>query len=889
MARSTWLTLWLKWLPWKTDVLTRLPWLLPLSIGLHNLSNRIGRTLLTTLGIILGVAVVLAVDITNQSTLASIHLTLERAIGKAELQVVPWGDKETLPAELVDWVQDVPGVNVAAPDVHLRTFLANQSPGTQARWSATGVQLGRRFQLHGIDSDLDPQVRLYFLESGRMPDESHYEVITTQKHAQEHNLSLGDDLVLATNYGVERLEIVGLLRDEGVAVINSGDVGFTSVQVVQEMFDLGDELHEISVQVDPEIASQPAKLAELKDELERRLGEEARPVYPAARGDLVPRMLNAYQIGLSFFSVIAVFVGAFLIYNTFSMSIAERTKEIGMYRAIGMSRGQVLLMVLLEASLLGLIGASLGAVTGVWLSRGLLVVLGGFLEEAARLILVSRESLIKSVGTGIAVTLASALLPAIQAANTSPLEALRVQSRTAQRVRPAIWLAGVIMLFSGYSGLYYLKWRSQIMVSAGSSAIFMMMFGAVMILPLLVALLERSSRWLPRIIYGTEGALGSSNVRRAIFRTTLTIACLMVSLVMIIGIGTVSYTFEEDIQHWVNSALGGDVFVTAPDTLQSTFTNQLLSVPGIAAISPTRYLEVHVAPGTAERSESRRDRLVYTAIEPELFRSIGDMVFTTGKTEPEVNWQALEADRAIFISTVVANEYNLQPGDTLSLLTRRGVQDFFVAAITTDFSNQGFAITGTYTNLTRWFIESGVDRFTITTTPASSPQAVALEIETRYQERHNLEIQTAETIKSSVTGMMDQAFQLFDVLTLVGVVIGTLGVINTLTMNVLERRREIGALRSIGMTRFQVVKMVLAESLAMGVMGCIYGLGFGYLISKTFVFALNVLSSYDVDYLFTPQPYLVSALIAVGVSQIAAIGPSWRAVRENIIEAIKHE
>ena len=870
-------------------MLARSPWLLPLSLGLHNLRNRLGRTLLTTLGVILGVAVVLAVDITNQSTLASIHQTLERAVGKAELLVVPRAEEETLAAELVEWVQAVPGVKVAAPDVRLRTFLANGSANSPARWSGGGVQLSRRFELHGINPDLDPMVRLYELESGRMPIEKGYEVVTTLKHAQEHSLSLGDNLALATSYGVERLEIVGLLRDEGVAVINNGDVGFTSVLVAQEIFNLGAELHEISVQVDPEIASQPGKLADLKAELDLRLGEEGRAVYPAARGDVVPRMLNAYQIGLSFFSVIAVFVGAFLIYNTFSMSIVERTREIGMYRAIGMSRAQALLMVLLEACLLGMIGVSLGALAGVWLARGLLVVLSGFLAEAAQQILVTRESLIKSLGAGMVVTLASALLPAIQAANISPLEALRVQSRLSQRVRPAIWLAGIIMLFCGYAGLYYLKWRSQVIVVAGSASIFMLLFGAVLILPLLVIWLERTSRWLPLVIYGNEGAIGSSNVRRSISRTTLTIACLMVSLVMIIGIGTVTYTFEADIQHWVNSALGGDVFVNVPDTLPDTFTNQILNLSGVAAVSPARYLEVHLASASAERSESRRDRLLFTAIEPEAYRRIGDMVFTNGDKDPQASWQALEADRAIFISTVVATEFHLQPGDTLSLLTRRGEQDFQVAAITTDFSNQGYVVTGTYANLKRWFIDSGVDRLSILAKPASSPQAVAQEIEIRYGERYNLDIQTAETVKNGVTSVMDQAFQLFDVLALVGVVIGTLGVINTLTMNVIERQREIGALRSIGMTRSQVVRMVLAESLAMGVMGLIYGLGFGYLIGKAFVFGLNVLSSYNVDYLFTPQPYLVSALIAVGVSQIAAIGPSWRAARLNIIEAIQHE
>jgi putative ABC transport system permease protein len=847
------------------------------------------RTLLTMLGIVLGVAVVLAIDITNQSTLSSISQTLERAVGKAELLIVPAAEEDTLDQVLIDWVQEIDGVQLAAPDVHIYTFLADESPGSELRWSGKGIQVGRMFEMHGINSTLDPQVRLYYLAAGRMPAQERYEVVISMKYADEKRLALGDDLVLATPNGEESLEIVGLLQDEGIAALNAGKVGFASVEVVQELFNLGAVLHEISVQVKPEVANNPAMLAEVKDKLANRLENRAQPIYPSARGDVVPRMLNTYQIGLTFFSVISIFVGAFLIYNTFSMSVAERTKEIGMFRAIGMSRIQILLIVMLEATFLGLFGSILGVYAGVWLARGLLAILGGFLAEASQLIEVSWESMVKSTGIGIGVTLCSALIPANLAANISPLEALRVRSRSATRIPASIWLAGITMLIAGYSGIYYLKWREQVLIPAGSTAIFMLMLGAVLILPLLVPTLERSSRWLSMILYGKEGVLGSSNVQRSVFRTTLTVACLMVSLVMIIGIGTISYTFEEDIQLWINSALGGDVFVIAPDTMQNNFINQLQTVPGIEAISPSRFLEVRVAPSSAALSKNQRDKLIFTAVEPKAFRRIGDMVFITGKSNPDGNWLELEQERTVFVSSVVAEEFGLKLGETLDLQTRRGMQSFRVVAIITDFSSQGYVVVGTFANLERWFSESGVDRFTIKVKEGIDTEDVAREIELRFKDRHNLDIQTAETIKSSVESMLEQAFQLFDVLSLVGVIIGTLGVVNTLTMNVLERTREIGALRSIGMTKSQVLRMVLAESLAMGALGCVFGLIFGYLISLVFVRALVVLTSYDVEYLFTPRPYLLSAIIALGVSQIAAIGPAWRAARTNIITAIKHE
>ena len=136
---------------------------------------------------------------------------------------------------------------------------------------------------------------------------------------------------------------------------------------------------------------------------------------------------------------------------------------------------------------------------------------------------------------------------------------------------------------------------------------------------------------------------------------------------------------------------------------------------------------------------------------------------------------------------------------------------------------------------------------------------------------------------------MDQSFRLFDVLNLIGVIIGALGVINTLTMNVIERQREIGGLRSLGMKRRQVLRMVLAEALALGLMGGVYGVVIGYVIAQVIILGTNLMTGYDLVYRFTPKPYLIGAVIALVVVQAAAIYPARRAARVNIVEAIKHE
>jgi putative ABC transport system permease protein len=323
--------------------------------------------------------------------------------------------------------------------------------------------------------------------------------------------------------------------------------------------------------------------------------------------------------------------------------------------------------------------------------------------------------------------------------------------------------------------------------------------------------------------------------------------------------------------------------------MRASFGRQLAGVPGVEAVTPTRVLPVRIAPASLTLVEETGDNLIFNAIDPHSYRQVGDIEFAANQGDPQQNWARLEQGRAVFISNTMADRYHLQQGDTLSLLTARGAQPFTVAAEVMDFTGQGRVIYGTYTDLQRWFAEEGVDRFTIKVSAGVPVATVSDEIEARYKDRRHVSVQTTEAFKGSILDLVNQAFRLFDVLNLIGVIIGVIGVINTLTMNVLERQQEIGGLRSLGMIRSQVLRMVLAEALALGVMGGVYGLVFGYVLANVMILGLNLMVGYDLSYLFTPRPYLLGVLIALVVVQFAALSPARRAARVNIVEAIKHE
>ncbi|MFZ5808861.1 MAG: FtsX-like permease family protein [Chloroflexota bacterium] len=858
-------------------------------ISWRNLASRKIRALLTMLGVLLGVSVVLAIQVTNQTTIDSLRKVFDRASGSASLVVIPSAEKEELLKEdLLPTVQSVKGVQIAAPVLRTRTLPADEAQNWQIALSINGVASGNFFLLYGIDPLLDPQVRVYELTEGRMPQAGRYEIVLPAKYAEDKNLRLGNFLSLLTPAGTSRLKICGLLADEGVALINDGVVGFTPIKVVQDQYGLQGKFDEIALKVPPSISDKPAQLESLKKTLQQRLGARGDVVYPEARGEVVGQMLATYQLGLSFFSVIAIFVGAYLVYNTFSMTVAERIRETGMLRAIGMSRRQILLSVLIEALILSLLGSLLGIPIGLILARGLIIMTGNVITPTHGFLSINIQILSQALAVGIGVAVVAALQPAWRAANISPLDALRVRARPDQKARPILWISGFVLIFLGYILIYGFTWPENWIFTVGSLAVLFIFSGATLTIPLVIPFLESFTRTIAARLYQNEGAIGSANIRRSISRTALTVASLMVALTMIISITSVSNSFKKDMSAWIDSALGGDLYVRSAVPMRESFSSQLKSVPGVAAVTPTRVLSVRAAPESLP-ANVQENEFYFNAIEPETYRKIADLQFTSNQGNSEENWARFRKGNAVFISNVMADRYQLQQGDSLILLTHRGKHAFYIAGVVLDFTGQRGVIYGTYQDLHTFFAEQGADRFTLKVQDGYSVQQVADEIEKRYQKRRHISLQTTQDFKQGILDLVERSFNLFDVLGFIGVIIGGLGVINTLTMNVIERQREIGGLRSMGMTRKQVVRMILAEAMAHGVMGGIYGLLFGYLIAQVMILGMNLMIGYDLEYRFTAQPFLIGVLIALGIAQVAAYAPARRAAGVNIINAIKHE
>lgn len=855
-------------------------------LAVRSLIARPLRTLLTTFGIVLGVAVILSINITNTSTLDAITRLFSESSGKTNLVVTNADLSLGGFDEGIEYrIETVSGVDVAAPLLQIQTLIADDAARDEISLSFFGIVPGGLL-LYGIDPAQDSLVREYKLDLGEFlsPDRNELEIVLVKDFAEENKLQLGKTITVRTPSGNARLKIVGLIAKEGPGQLNNGSFGVIPLETAQKLFDRPNQLDQVDILAAPGDRS-PQKLDALKAALQDRLGTEYSVVYPATQGKRVAQMVSGYQMGLNIFSIISIFVGAFLIYNAFSMTVVERTREIGMLRTLGMTRWQIMKQILLEAVMLGLAGSAVGVGLGILLARGLIRITEVFLAQDVSQVNIPASAIVTSAGIGLVVTLFATAIPAWQAGRISPLEALRIRGNTDDTgaIRRGMRIGTAIMVLS-LGVIFLLRIPEPFGSRINNMAVLGMMLGGALLIPVSVGVWERFTRPWVRQLYGREGQLGSRNIERSRWRTALTVAALMIGVAMILSIRAVTIAFDHDIRSWIDVYIGGDLFVFSSIPMRNDLQAKIAAVPGVEAVTPIRYLDIkRIKPG------GEAEPLALTAVDPASYQQVTSFAFTSNQGDPAQLMAQLAQGDTIFVSSVMSEKYGILQGDTLILKTRRGEREFKVAAVVVDYYNRGMVVQTSWRDLKRYFQVDEASAYLIKVEPGADETAVQQQIDKLYGRRRNLTIQSNQSLKSSALGLIDQTSSLFDVLAFIAMIVASLGVVNTMTMNVLERTRELGMLRSLGMTRWQMTKMILAEALLIGVIGGGLGMIFGLFQSRVVISTVNASAGYDLTYILPTQGILVSLVIALLVSQLAAIFPAVRAARLRIIEAIQFE
>jgi putative ABC transport system permease protein len=847
-------------------------------LSFRNLRARVQRTLLTAVGIVLGVGIVFGVLTLSNTMSGTFKELFTRAYGSADLTITAAGGSGGFDQKAVEEVRGYEGVESAAPRYSLSSSLILD---TGQKNSLPEV---RSMRLFGVEPQSAKLATGFELTNGHFP-RSGTELTLDGGSAKRSGLGIGDRVTVGTPEGPKELRLVGLLRIPGGSF---GGLAFGMVPLpfAQKAFDKQGQISGIAVE-----AAEGVSVSDLGERLNRRLGEGLQAERSETRTQEISGQLQGFKIALLFFAGTSLFVGAFLVFNALSMTILERTRELGMLRALGSTRAMIAHSVIVEAMLLGVIGSLLGVLFGYGMARGLVYLFGrAFLFEITSLVL-SPFALVSAIVVGIAVTVVAALYPAMKAGRVSPVEAMRARSAGAtaetRHSRVVSLLApvfGLALAGAGIPWIYYLAKNLSaslggLVYASGIAAIIAAFLGISLVIPILVRPLAALFSPVLRLLFGVEGRMAAANATRNRGRTALTASALMVGISLVVAFSALGGSLLGSIRDYLDGSLGSDYVV------QPTQQN---SDAGFSAELPEKIGRVQgVEKTTSIVSTFRQDGKKVDAVfgvdqnYPRIFR----VNYAAGGPDA---FSRLKNGDAL-VGKQLAHDRELVVGSRIELLGPKGGKKYRVEGILeNDLVGGGMGIYLSQEILASDFNETQSEFLAIKARPGSDREVLAHRIEAVLEDYPQFTLYSNAEWKAQIESDFNRQYVFFYAIMGVSVAVSAFGVVNTLSMSVFERTREIGILRAVGTTRLQIGRLIIDEGIVISLIGCLIGVALGSLLGYLFVQGSGA-GGFEIDFYYPKVPALAALLSGLFIGIFAGLLPARSAARKGIVEAVQYE
>ncbi len=825
------------------------------------------RSILTIIGIALGVGVLVAALVLNAGLDAAAQQSARDQLGRADIRVTAFLQSGLSPASIAA-MTTTPGVADVAPALERRTYPA---PDPHA-----GSGLPVPLTVIGVDPEADAALHDRPLASGSpLPANGGDAALVSDALARANGLAVGGSITLngSAESGPQTFRVSGILAPAPYDPDPAGRTIVVPLQAAQALFGTNAiDLVDVGV-------ARGSTIPAVTAALERRLSVE--PYALTTRDELTARLEAAtadFRITIALVAAVALFGGAFLIFNTLAMTVAERAREVGLLRAAGMTRRQVTTLMLITAGHLGVAGVALGVVVGV----GLAVAAtwwqaSGAGSLATREIVIPPQGLLLGALLGFGVTIAAALEPALRAARISPVAALtsRLEQTAVLRVRLR-WLT-LVFAVVGLAGIAL--WPSTAGGTTGivrPLAVFGLLLGVALAGPFLVGPLGALLGSIARPFLPTEERLNHSALVRDRSRTALTVGGLAVALAVLVALGGVAATTRRAATAWLSDVVPGDALLTSvrPVAIDEPQLADLAAVPGVVRLSPIGLFAVAVG----------GQRIDAAAVVGTDLLSDGRLSFTAGDRATAL--PALDAGGSVILPASLADRLGIPVGGLLQVLTGRDTMALRVVGIAarTIPGTSGEAVLVGWSDATQHLGAIGAQYFAVRFAPGQAAAAAAALGPLARADA--LELAPLAAVEGSIGASVDRLFALLTALALVALIVAGLGIVNTLTMNVLERVRELGFLRAAGLTRRQARRLVMLEAAVLGAVGAIIGVVAGS-VAGVILAALGP----GVDVAYDPGWWTIAlaAVGGVGLAVVASAWPAHLAARVDVVHALARQ
>jgi putative ABC transport system permease protein len=854
-------------------------------VSLKHVRLQKAQLLIAVSGICLGVAAMVSIDIVNKSVLHSFEDSINHITGRAALQITE--AESGFPEKMLDLVQNLPGVEYAVPVIETN---ANFSGGSE-----------RSLMILGIDVLQDHKIRNYSItdETADIPDPLLFlaksdSILLTRAMAERERIEMDQEIQIQTVQGIKTFRVRGLLNPEGPARVAGGDIAVMDIYAAQMVFGKDDRIDRIDVSFLP-----GETLDIMKERVRRALPEGYSVDTPAARTRQVELLLNRFRKSIGLISLMAVFVGMYLIYNAVSISVVQRRKEIGILRALGVQRGEIIRLILGETFAISILGSLAGVGLGLVFAKLTIGVVAQsvtdiYMKASVSGLAFSWTDVALDAGVGIFASLAAAAFPAVSSARILPISAIRATPYAADgilsgnkiKIASALCIVLSALVFAAYKTA---EASSAIRSSATTfTSVILLMLGVSLSTPVILKWVTTFFRRFLSSRLGVQGRLAGMNLQKSISRNAVAVAAIFFSICLFVSSANVVHTARKSVFDWLDTIVRADILVSSGHPLA---TGGSPSIPMPADMLQ----ELQELPGVLSAEPFRKVYLNYDGrkIQLEIFDVALRMEYCPGMfaegTREEVIRRVPGQD-SVFVNEGLAARYQLRPGDSIVLPTPHGPIHFAVAAITVSYSSDSGVVWMDINTYRHHWQDNLVDIYEMRIKSGEDIASVRAAILERMGKERKLFALDAAEFKAEVKNRLDRSFLVSNAVNIITLIIAGFGIVVTLLASVLERTREIGVLRSIGMKRSQISGVVIIESVligaAGGLLGAATGLLVGWLELEAFFrpdFGASI--SYHIHYASMAWVLMLSA----GFSALAGFYPARRAARTNIVEALSYE
>jgi putative ABC transport system permease protein len=724
--------------------------------------------------------------------------------------------------------------------------------------------------------------------SGRNPRRG-LEIALQQSWAQANGISLGDRVRLATPVGVKGLRVVGLFQF--TTGLDFGGQGFARMPLApaRRLMDKPRSFDEIDLVVN----GGDQAISRAQRHLRRALPAGVRVQTPQGKTADVEQQLQAFNVILYFFAAMALFVGGFLIFNSFNMTVFQRTREIGMLRTLGAGRWMITGSVLREAALLGLLGAVLGLGLGIALALGLIALMRALSFPVGDLAFSSLAP-IAAVATGLVTAVLGALYPARRAGRTSPIRAVLGTEGLRAALHPRRALIGAILIPLGLAGAFWLGASNEtttVVAAAGMLGTIAIFFGIALVAPFVIRPMVRGLSWPLRRMFPVEGRLAADAARSDPGRTAATATALTIGLALVVAVNSLGSSFLKSIDDEFDRDFARDLTVQpqgfAPgqgpqQTIANGLHRRLARIPQAAVVANERFLYTPDLPGP---KGAKGDGLLL-AFDPPQYEKVDE-------TEIDGTSRSLAFRRLahgwVTLGEGWADETHLRVGDQITLHGSSGTRHTRVAGIVKTVVFGGQTVGMSLRTMRAVYGVSADSELALKATSAAARPVLRRRVERIVRHHYpNLAVLSNDELKSKVEGQVNQQFGIFYAIVGVAIFASMFGIVNTLTMSVIERTREIGVLRALGASRWQVRRSIADESLVIGLIGALLGIAVGAGLGYALLRGLSA-GIPGVEYRPPFATMAVVGLAGMALGLIASVLPARRAARLDVIRAISYE